>query len=695
MFKDFKKAVYEKFQELTQSNLPLFLTGVEKDKLWDMYINSFPSGSDPLTGKEALFYDKEEGRTVKVEATEHTCKACRQFIRPFGNVVAVIDNKLVSIWDIDTKGISDHYVVVAKALAKLAKSKPIVNIFKHDTNELGIDKNHKMMEDDTVREYNHFYAVIPNNYITTGSIPEAMGRYRTSKEVLKRGLDEIHLDSLVLAKDLINQGSLLDGDAHLNTLEDFIKLREQYDNVQEKDKDNWAWLNAENRVARFRNTLMGVFCVELSEGKELNETCLDWNKRVDPANYHKVKSPITKRQIEEAKKFVIEHGYEESFNRRLATMDDIKATEILHINRGDGNIKNVSIFDNIKTPSSRHKRNEFDKVEEVSIDKFMKDILPSCTSVEALLLNSHESNLANITTANIEDSKPIFKWDNNYSYTLNGNLAGISQIKEAVKGRGGNVDGVLNIRLAFPDTTCDYDLHVFEPNGDKIYYGNVRKQQRSSGMLDLDAQGVDGHQPPEKRVENVIYTDLNKMPKGDYTVLINDYSRSKFPAKFTVEVEFDSNTTTFELSSKPGNNANVCVINLNNNQFTIKKGEHVVMTDSNVISKELWGLETNNFHKVNLMCLTPNHWGENNTGNKYYMFMLDGCKNSNSVRGFHNEHLIGELLSHRKVMDVLGASTLIEPTDKQLAGLAFNSTVKDELIVRVKGTFQRVLKIKF
>ena len=75
--------------------------------------------------------------------------------------------------------------------------------------------------------------------------------------------------------------------------------------------------------------------------------------------------------------------------------------------------------------------------------------------------------------------------------------------------------------------------------------------------------------------------------------------------------------------------------------------------------------------------------------------MLDGCKCDTSIRSFHNENLIPELLQHRKVMEVLGATNMIEPTNKQLSGLGYNATVSDELIVRLQGTHKRVLKIKF
>ena len=106
-------------------------------------------------------------------------------------------------------------------------------------------------------------------------------------------------------------------------------------------------------------------------------------------------------------------------------------------------------------------------------------------------------------------------------------------------------------------------------------------------------------------------------------------------------------------------------------------------------------METNNFHKVNLVCLSPNHWGDNNVGNKHYFFMLETCKSPVPIRSFHNENLLPELAAHRKVLEVLGNTSTIESTDKQLSGLGFNATVRDELIVKLQGTHKRVIKIKF
>jgi hypothetical protein len=73
-----------------------------------------------------------------------------------------------------------------------------------------------------------------------------------------------------------------------------------------------------------------------------------WNKRVDPVNYMKATAPFTERQKKEAGTFIEENGYAESFDRRFATLSDIKISEILHANVGKNEIKAVSILDGIK-----------------------------------------------------------------------------------------------------------------------------------------------------------------------------------------------------------------------------------------------------------------------------------------------------------------------------------------------------------
>lgn len=703
---EFNKKVQAKFAEMSKTG-KLFRVALTGQEIWDLYLSSFSNENNPI------FRDPS--------STSKNCNHCNNFIRRYGNIVSVDENyNMVTMFDVDADA---EFQNTCKILSGAIKSSKVTEVFFETFNELnklpyescsksnkvfqlGTASNPKRYTKEEAEKYgvvkpneviifHHLHLFVDKDFVdmSGNSVESVMGNYRDAKNVFQRAMETISLDTLKLVKDLINQGSLLDGQTHLYKIEQIIPLKEEYDNLSASQRDNWCWVKSfKLPFAKFKNELIGVLCSELSEGEELNKACQSWNKRVDPANYMKATAPITKKQIEEAKKFVEENGYAESFDRRFATIDDIKVSEILHSNVGEGKIKSVSIFDGVKSTSTRHKRNEFDGVEEVTIEKFMKDILPSCTSLEAFFANNKSGNLVSLTTANIADSKPIFKWNNNYSWTFNGNLAGKSQIKEAVKSEGGKIDGVLRFSIIWNEDgkdILDFDAHAIQPDGEKIFYASYKGRKTSmSGMLDVDMIN-----PEKMGVENIVWSSLSAMEDGNYKFLIENFNGGTNKG-FKAEIEFNGETYSYEYNVPViGHHKQipVAIVTLKKGQFAI---EHLI-PESSVSSKEIYGLETNQFHKVNLVCLSPNHWGENNVGNKHYFFMLDGCKSPVSIRSFHNENLLPELAKHRSVLEVLGATNMIETTDKQFSGLGFNATVRDEVILKLQGTHKRIIKLKF
>lgn len=713
------KKINDKIQtQFTKMNSTgkLFRVDLTGQQVWDLYLASFKT--DPMFRDPA--------------SSEHNCNLCNNFIRRYGNIVSLTEDfNLASIFDVDTD--EEEYVPVMAALSTVIKSANIVNVFFETYNELNIlpyekcNKNQNVFQlglhenvkrytkeeaekfgvvkPDQIIKFEHLHLFLDKQFVdqSNKSADTIMGDFRESKNVFQRAMETISLDTLELVRDLIHQGSLLDGQTHLYKIEQIIPLKKEYDSLAASARINWCW-SASYKLpfARFRNELIGVLCTELAEGKDINDACQAWNKRVDPVNYMKTTAPITKKQVEEAKKFVEENGYVESFNRRFANIDDIKVSEILHSNVGKGEVKNVSIFDEVSSKTknaSRHKRNEFEGVEEVSVDKFMKDILPTCTDIEVFLQNTHENNMVSLTTA-ASESKPIFKWDNNYSWTFNGNLAGKSQIKEAVKSQGGKVDGVLRFSMIWNDDkeatdNSDLDAWCQQPNSEKIGFSTDFRKDRGghnlsscSGQLDLDNTTPNG----KIAVENIYFADINKMKDGSYKFWVNQYS-ARNSKGFKAEIEFDGEIYSYVYDRAVSGNVMVAEVMLSKGVFTIA---HILPDTGNISTKEVYGLETNQFHKVNLVCLSPNHWSKNVTGNKHYFFMLNKCKTPTSIKSFHNENLIPELAAHRKVMEVLGSTNMIKPAEeKQLSGLGFNATVKDELLVRLSGNFKRMLKIKF
>ena len=706
MNENVKELFQAQFNSLSERG-KLFRSTVTGRQVWETYMRGF--GEDPV------FRDPQ--------SSEHNCNTCRNFFERYGNIVAVDEDlNIITMYDGET---SDEYRESFRLMSELLKGAPIGGVFVETFNNLnflpyeqtnknaedfalGISQNVKQYTEEEAAKYgvveagrvytfHHFMVRLRREFVTfTNETPDSLtARYREDKVQLEKGLNTIGTDTLELVADLINQGSLLNGDAYLSKVEDYLKKAREYADIPQEKRDNWLWVTSyKYPFARFRTELIGTLCTELAEGKELAKACTDWNKRVDPANYMKAKAPITQQMIDAAKAFVMENGYEQSFNRRCATMEDIKVCDILHANAGDGTIKPVSIFDGLKPTATRHKSSEFDGVPVVGIDEFMRDILPTCKSVEVYLQNRMEKNFVTLTAPAVADSKPIFKWPNNFGWTYNGNLAGKSEIREAVKQAGGFVDAYFRFSILWNENgqdICDLDAHAFEPNGTEIYYSTYkgRKTPICGGMLDIDMIRPEG-----RGVENIFWTDPERLQDGDYKFGIVNYDDG--PNTVTkAEIAIGDEVFQYEVPHRIPHRqpAWIATVTIKDGRMTaIKHSDY--LKDGSGIVREIYGLRTCEFHRVSLVCLSPNYW-QSEVGHKHYFFMLDGAKAPRAIRGFHNEFLTADLLDHRKVMEVLGQTQQVESTDGQLSGLGFNATVRDEMVVRVTGGDNCVFRIKF
>ena len=680
----------------------LFKSSVSGEELTNIYLRGFdpdPKYRDP-------------------NSSVHNCNLCKNFLHRYANIVALDENmNIMTLFDINAgEEYEKSFALMSDRLRKAAIGSVFVETYEMLSEKLfyqrpinrnlerfflGTEHNVKrytkeeadkfgVVKPNEIVTFYHLSITIPKQFISfsSESVESIRAKYFTSYDLFKKAMENIPTDTLILVRDLINQGSLLDGQTHLHKVEAILKKAEEYKNVPADKKDNWCWINSYKfQYAMFKNELIGKLCSDLAQGIELNEACREWNIRVDPANYMRATAPITKQQIAEAQKFVEENGYADSFNRRCATIDDIKASDILHLNAGTGEMKKVSIFDNVKATPTRHRKSEFDKVETVSIEKFMKDILPGCTSVEAFLLNQHQGNMVSLTTSVNKESKPIFKWSNNYSWSYNGNMAGKSQIKEEVKKAGGTVDAPFRFSIMWNEDgrdIVDLDAHCVEQSGYEISFRNKGRLSPKGGTLDVDMI-----RPTGRGVENIYYQNV---PDGTYRFFIHNYD-GRMHKNCKAEIYIDGTVYEYLVDHCISGSVDIATVVIQNGAVTnIRQSKYLV--GGNEVSTELYGLETNQFHKVNLICLSPNHW-DDNVGNKHYFFMLEGCKSPTQIRGFFNENLIPELLQHRKVMEVLANTCMVESTDKQLSGLGFNATIRDTLVVRLKGSHNRVIKIQF
>lgn len=682
-FKVFASQIRKHFDEMVSSlkqGEKLFTVKLEKGELWNIYLKSFPEGTD----------------TLYRENTSHNCHCCRHFVNRVGGLVAIVNNKLVTLWDFTTD--DETYQPVIDAMAAYVRTKTIDNIFITKESKIGTECTHEQKATTLpITTWHHMSLVVPTNMIDNSfeSIESKLGDARATHDVFKRSLEELSMDAVDTVLELIAQNSLYKGEEWKVVLKKFRKYKAEYESLKTEDKANYVWAKSVvvgDAVARIRNHSIGVLLTDITKDEDLDVAVKRYESVVAPENYKRPKAIFTKKMLEDAKVTVTELGYSDSLVRRFATLDDITINNILFSNKDAAKrIKGADVFEEMSNSLAINPR-KFNKVEEISIEDFITNVLPTAKNLEVLFENKHKANLVSLVAPQIKGSKSMFKWDNNFSWAYTGNITD-SSIKRNVKKAKGNVDGVLRFSIQWNSDTKwdknDLDAHCIEPNGFHIYYGD-KLDMHTTGRLDVDIQRPDEGDPA---VENITWTTRQRMSKGVYKFYVKNYAYRGGDSGFSAEIEFDGQLYTFEYpyTVKQDEEVQVAEVTFDGKVFSIKE-----KLNSQVVSRETWGIQTNQFVPVSVMMHSPNYWDEQQgIGNKHYFFMLKGCVNEEKPHGFYNEFLKQELDKHKRVFEALGSKMAVETVADQLSGLGFSTTLRNDLIVKVVGTTERVLKIKF
>lgn len=651
-FQQFSTAVHKRYNELSMGEL--FRTDVEADDLWQVYLSAFPEGTNPIFR----------------ERTEHDCSCCRNFIKNLGRVVGLKDGLIQTVWE-ELGDMPAPYGAVAQVMAIYMAKATITGVYRTKEVSYGAQFNHERTESGQVLTWHHFHGTVYPQHRNNDPASVA-GELNSTAGVFKRGLDEISVVAVQEVLDLIAQNALYRGAEFQGPVAAFQALQNDY--LEGGRNAHYHWANFQKPGARIRNTAIGTLLQNLSEGMALEAAVAAFERTVAPENYKRTSALITPKMIEAGLATLRELGLESAVNRRHATLADVSINNVIW---ADGSVQPLmrdTLADALLSSSQVKKTSASKLGLDITIDQFMAEVVPQATGLEVLVANSFGNNFVSLTAPVDAEVGQLFKWPNNFGWSYNGNVT--DSIKEKVKAAGGNVTNAkLRVSLAWFNGD-DLDIHAHCPDG-HIYFGNKAR------ILDVD-MNAGGARNSTDPVENLSWVNPRD---GVYTILVNQYNaRSRDNVGFMLEVENEGKLTQYSYSKAQRSSESVTalVLTVANGVITdIKPGAGVV---GQGISREVWGIPTEQYVKVQTLMFSPNHWDGNKVGNKHWFFLLEGCKNPEPCRGIYNEYLIPELDQHRKVFEVLGAKTMCPVTDDQLSGLGFSSTRKDTLTVRATGS---------
>lgn len=689
MFRDFVKAIQKNLQQMSKDSSRLFTVNVDTEELYNLYLDSFPAGTNEIYR----------------ERREYDCSCCRHFIRDIGNVVSIKNGELHTIWGINPVS-DDKYNVVAAALDAYVKQKAVSGVFLKKEKRIGIPENREMLPTGKINKYEHFFVDLPEICIFKEcyrhTLEGDLSQFRDVRNVFKRSLDEISKEAVDTVLELIAQNSLYKGAEWKKQLTEFKNYQKEYGKLTDEQKELWIWeksIAAGAVIGKIRNHSIGTLLVNISEGMDLDLAVRKYEQIVAPVNYKRPKAIFTKKMLEDAKKTITELGYMDSLQRRFATLDDITVNNILFSNKDAAKriTGAMDLFDEMEQDVAIDPK-RFSKVEEISAEDFVKNVLPVAKELEVYLENKHIQNMVSLIAPEVSDAKTMFKWNNGMSWAYTGNITD-SDIKENVKAAGGSVTGIVRFSIQWNDKdgkdNSDLDAHCIEPKGGEHIYFGCRKSRRTRGELDIDIT----HPVDQCRnsngvaVENITYPSKEYMIPGTYKFFVNQFAY-RGSQGFKAEIEVNGEIHSYEYNTPVRGNVDVAevILDQSGNFKVVDK----LPGNCAKISKDVWGIKTLQFTPVSVVCYSPNYWDEQKgIGHQHLFFMLKDCINPEEPNGYYNEFLKPELEQHRRVFEALGAKAHVKDVDDQLSGVGFSLTKRNDLIIKVKGATERVLKVKF
>lgn len=665
---EYLEIIKKGFKEAIKDGKKLFSATVGGNELWELYLGSFP----------------EEHRQ------HYNCRACRQFIERYGNLVTINEDGSTHsvMWSMDAPDFFKKVVGLMKATVENSR---VSGVFISDEITLGKPD---------AGGWTHLSVQLPREMVNFDRLKNAdqkMAELREEYAMLNRGLAEFPLPVAEQALAMIQSGTLSRADRCIGIAEWFVRVHQLRAEVKgSREKTNITWLvvgTAPTGFCHIKSSMIGTLLEDISNGLSAMAIKIRFDEKMNPSTYMRSQTAPTANAIMEAEKIVKKLGVENSLARRYATLEEVSAfwKPRAHVHTSFSNAQSVgSVFGNI-TPRDAMQAPAMTRDIPTSVmtwEKFKKTVLPTADSIEARVEDMNR--LMALVTAQDPTAPNILQWDNTVSWYYHGGVD--AEVKARVESAGGQYEDC-DIRCSLIwDGYTDLDLHCKTPTGKHLCF---REKRVDGGWLDIDMNG--GSHRCSNPVENIRWSK-GMARDGHYEFIVHNYAERGRGAgtPYKVELEVDGQIYTFD-GKDLSDDGKVTVFS-----FDYVRGQRPVFqgATANTSNNGSWSVRSNEFVKVNAITTSPNLWSGDDKYNhlgQHIFFLLDGCRDLSDGcgRGFFNEMLKSELRQIRKTLEAFTANAPIERADQATAcGLGFSYDNEWNLTLKVTSSgSKRFIKI--
>lgn len=357
---------------------PLFVTDVDTERLFEAYLARVGDGN--------MQY--------------HRCSTCKSFFRRFGGIVTIdpeTGKRTSLFWD--PLLARSYYRDAIGWVQDLVERGDIRDVFFTRERTWGTRETREP------RLWTH-YGFTPNagRRWTRRALTDQQGIAAKKEDfrTVKRALGEWKEATLKTAVALLKSGQLPGAEKTLGAAEWLLRL-----SGTARKNDALLWLAVASAPEGFchpRSGMLGMLCDNIESGKSGEEIVRAHGNAMRPDVYRRPTAPASDGAITAAEKLVEQLGIAPSLERRFATLDDVQVA----VWRPKAPEKAEGVFGHLRPKAAKGPVTSL-KTVNISIEKFLADVLPDALSIE-LHVPSH-GNFYALTTALHEDAPPILQWD--------------------------------------------------------------------------------------------------------------------------------------------------------------------------------------------------------------------------------------------------------------------------------------------